>query len=206
MSAMASQITGVSIGCSTVCSGAYQRKYQSSAPLAFVRRNYHRWPVVSPHKGTSNAENVSISWRHHYMRDQIKLVITGAADDLAPKNAMSSPGALLTTFFFSLMRQHHWKSTARSSLAQLTGQSYLINLLLVHAHDDVIKRKHFPRSWPFVQGIHRSPVNSPHKGQWRGALMFSLICDRINGWVNNGEAGDLRRHRAHYDVIVMRDQ
>ena len=47
------------------------------------------------------------------------------------------------------------------------------------------------------------PVNSPHKGQWRGALMFSLICARINGWVNNGEAGDLRRRRAHYDVIVM---
>ena len=63
--------------------------------------------------------------------------------------------------------------------------------------------KHFPRYWPFVRGIHRSPVNSPHKGQWRGALMFSLICARINGWVNNGEAGDLRRHRAHYDVGVM---
>ena len=51
-------------------------------------------------------------------------------------------------------------------------------------HDDVIKWKHFPRYWPFVRGIHRSPVNSPHKGQWRGALMFSLICTRINGWVN----------------------
>ena len=45
------------------------------------------------------------------------------------------------------------------------------------------------------------PVNSPHKGQWRGALMFSLICTWINGWVNNGEAVDLRRHRAHYDVM-----
>ena len=42
------------------------------------------------------------------------------------------------------------------------------------------------------------------KGQWRGALMFSLIGVWINGWVNNGEAGDLRRYRAHYDVIVMR--
>ena len=42
-----------------------------------------------------------------------------------------------------------------------------------------------------------------HKGQWRGALMFSLICARINGWVNNGEAGDLRRHGVHYDVIIM---
>ena len=52
-------------------------------------------------------------------------------------------------------------------------------------------------------GIHRSPVNSPHKGQWRGALMFSLICVWMNGWVNNREAGELRRYRAHYDVIVM---
>ena len=47
------------------------------------------------------------------------------------------------------------------------------------------------------------PVNSPHKGQWRGALMFSLICARINGWVNNRKAGDLRRHCGHYGVDVM---
>ena len=40
-------------------------------------------------------------------------------------------------------------------------------------YDDVIKWKHFPRYWPFVRRIHRSPVNSPHKGQWRGVLMFS---------------------------------
>ena len=70
-------------------------------------------------------------------------------------------------------------------------------------HDDVIKWKRFSRYWPFVRGIHRSPVNSQHKGQWLGALMFSLICVWINGWVNNREAGDLRRHHAHYDVIVM---
>ena len=42
-----------------------------------------------------------------------------------------------------------------------------------------------------------------HKSQWRGALMLSLICAWINGWVNNHEAGDLRRHHAHYDVTVM---
>ena len=47
-----------------------------------------------------------------------------------------------------------------------------------------------PRYWPFVRGIRRSPVNSLHKGRWRGALMFSLICAWINGWVNNCEAGD----------------
>ena len=57
-------------------------------------------------------------------------------------------------------------------------------------HDDVIKWKHFPRYWPFVRGIH-------------GALIFSLISVWINGWVNNREAGDLRRYHAHYDVGVM---
>ena len=64
--------------------------------------------------------------------------------------------------------------------------------------------KHFPCYWPFVWGIHRSLVNSPHKGQWRGPLMFSFICAWINGWVNNHEAGDLRCHHAHYDVTVIR--
>ena len=48
-----------------------------------------------------------------------------------------------------------------------------------------------------------SPVNSPHKGQWRGALVFSSICAWINVWVNSGEVGDMRRHRAHCDVIIM---
>ena len=52
-------------------------------------------------------------------------------------------------------------------------------------------------------GNSPTPVNSPHKGQWHGASMFSLICAWINDWVNNREAGDLRRHRGHYDVNVM---
>ena len=68
-----------------------------------------------------------------------------------------------------------------------------LDLPKVQIHDHVIKWKHFPRYWPFVRGIHRSTVNSPHKGQWRGALVFSLICAWINAWVNNREAGDLRR-------------
>ena len=69
--------------------------------------------------------------------------------------------------------------------------------------DDVIKWKHFPRYWPYVRGIHRSPGNSPQKGQWRGALMFTLICVWINGCANNREAGDWRRCCAHYGVKVM---
>ena len=67
-------------------------------------------------------------------------------------------------------------------------------------HDDVIKWKHFRRCWPVVRGIHRSRENSPHKGQWRGASKFYLIC----AWVNIGEAGDLKCHRAHYDITVRK--
>ena len=70
-------------------------------------------------------------------------------------------------------------------------------------HDDVIKWKNFPRYWPLVREIHRSPVNSLHKGQWSVALMFSLICAWINGWVINCEAGDLRHNPAHNDVPGM---
>ena len=90
----------------------------------------------------------------------------------------------------------------------LTGRHHIfkgyiaITVLSRVSHDDV-KWKHFPRYWPFVRRIHRSLVNSPHTGEWRGTLMFSLICVWINDWVNNREAGDLRRYRAHYDVIVM---
>ena len=76
-------------------------------------------------------------------------------------------------------------------------------ILLTWFHDDVLKWKHFPRYWPVVRGNNWSPVNSHHKGQWRGALMFSLICTWINGWVNNREVGALRRSRAHCDVNVM---
>ena len=50
MSTITSQITGVSIVYSTICSGADQRKHKKSASLAFVRGIYRR-PVNSPHKG-----------------------------------------------------------------------------------------------------------------------------------------------------------
>ena len=70
-------------------------------------------------------------------------------------------------------------------------------------HDDVIKWKPFPRYWPFVQGIHRSTVTSPHKGQWREALMFSFICASTNDCANNRDTGDLRHHCTHYDITAM---
>ena len=109
-----------------------------------------------------------------------------------------------------------WKQFCRRQILQLCCRVLftllvLSLLLCVYVHVCVCEPwawghhqwKHFLRYWPFVLGIHRSPVNSPHKGQWRGALMFSLICAWINAWVNNREAGDLRCHYIHYDVTVM---
>ena len=67
-------------------------------------------------------------------------------------------------------------------------------------HDDVIKWKHFPRYWPLVRRIHRSQMNYPHKDQWRGALMFSLIClnKRLSkhswGWWFETPSRSLWRH------------
>ena len=111
---------------------------------------------------------------------------------------------------FSLNAFLWWVLSGRFALTSLScalwevGESHNIwhtewsRVLL--QRDDVIKWKQLA----LCAGIHRSPVHSPHIGQWRGALMFSLIYAWINGWVNNLAAGDLRRHRAHYDVIVMR--
>ena len=53
------------------------------------------------------------------------------------------------------------------------------------------------------EGNHLWPVDSPHKDQWRGPLMISLICTRRNVWANNRDAGHLKHQRAHYDVSVM---
>ena len=153
------QITGVSIVCAVVCSGADQRKHQSFALLAFVK-GIHRPSVNSPHKGPVTRKNVFIWWRHH---------VTSMSKWITRIS--------LTTDDMGATKQNR-------------------------VYDD-IKWQHFPGYWLFVRGIHLSSVNSPHKGQWRGALMFSLICVWINGWVNNCEAGDLRGHRAHYDVTVV---
>ena len=92
--------------------------------------------------------------------------------------------------------------THKDIVANICGLEGRFHQQQKKCHDDVIKWKHFPHYWPFVRGIHRSPVHTPHKGQWRGALIFSLICAQLNVWVNNREAGDLRRYRTHYDVNV----
>ena len=66
-------------------------------------------------------------------------------------------------------------------------------------------RRHQMKTFSALLGLcaGNSPVNSTHKGAWRGALMVCLTCAWLNGWINSREAGDSRRHRAHYGVTVM---
>ena len=131
-------------------------------------------------------------------------------------------GSLIKSIFLVLNLGIFWENhvdTAADAMAPFTSRPSAAIALITQAkcvlvshtvtkkdfkyHDDVIKWKHFPHHWPFVRGIHWSPVNFPHKGQWRGALMFSLICAWMKDWVNNREAGNLRCHHAHYDITVM---
>ena len=81
-----------------------------------------------------------------------------------------------------------FKKISSKHIALKPKRCHEANFVVYH---DVIKWKHFPRYWPFVRGIHRLPVDSHHKGQWRGALMFSLTCAWTKGWATNGDDSDL---------------
>ena len=147
-----------------------------------------------PAQMASNAKNVSIWWRHHGYFLWYRMVVCIQCI----LNAVSFPNVANHSTYACQARR-----VLNNTIVRLvTPTHFCFNLSYQIAHM-VIKWKHFLRNWAFVRGIQRSPVNSPYKGQWRGALMFSFICAWINGWENRRETGDWRRHRAHYDVIVM---
>ena len=211
MSAIASQITSLTIVYSTVYPGADQSKHQSSASLAFVW-GIRRGPVNSPHKWP-------VTRKMFPFDDVIMKHLSRLINKTKLFNEAISQQIKLHVIYMNYATQLA-KDDLKNNLNDFTtciGLIWLISYSAVHStcncygkvifapsHDDVLKWKHSPRNWPFVRGIHRSPVNFPHKGQLRGALMFSFICAWINTWVNNCEVGDLRRHHAHYDVIVMK--
>ena len=121
---------------------------------------------------------------------------------LSCTNLSISPGTMKWLILTVIMLNAWWHVCVSSQGINIISR-HGIEIICQKHHDDVIKWKHFPCYWPFVWGIHRSPVNSPNKVQWCRALMFCLICTWVRGWVNNVEASDLRHHHAHYDVIVM---
>ena len=190
MGTMASQITSLTIVYSTVYSGTDERKHQTSTSLAFVR-GIHRWRVNSPHKG---------QWRgnlFHLMTSSRKwdTLHLWANEFVIHYGIFRSPYRACYKAFSTFLQNtpkrhsHTWESCRCPNSV---------------SHDDVIKWKHFPRYWLFVRRIHRSPVNSSPKSQWRLTSLISLICTWTHGWVNNRGTGDLRRYRCHYDITVMR--
>ena len=163
-----------------------------------------------PSQKASNAENVFILWHHHAQSpsQQLYNYVHGLCF-LVVWNGKFYPYS--SGLLHWQLGNHNIICEAKLDEYALYFCGYLYETPLEWGywwviHDDVIKWKHFLHNWPFVWRIHHSPVNSPHKGQWCGALIFSLICVWMNDWVNNREAGDLRCYCAHYDVIVMLSQ
>ena len=149
-------------------------------------------PPIAPTSGSDSMKSCALASR--------------AACWTSASEAVASPNRMLSATL-PLNSTGSWLTWPIWRRNQATPRSWMStpSTRICKRHDGVIKWKHFPRYWPFVRGIHRSPVNSSHQGQWRGALMFSLICAWINGWIYNRKAGDLRRHRTHYDAIVLED-
>ena len=174
MATIASQITSLTVVYSIVYSGADQRKHQSSASLAFVW-GIHRGPVNSPHKGPVT--------RKMFPFDDVIMLGWVSVDKVRTIKTWLRNHCMEVTLYFPMIDQH--RICYHKECEIITDFNYIniiyLCLIIICAHDDVIKWKPFPRYWPFVRGIHRSPVNSPHKGQWHATLTFSLICDRING-------------------------
>ena len=151
---------------------------------------------------TSNlCQKIDLSQKQHSSKPWRTILVTLKLSKLGFQHSKSSKGLMESTNQLDLKPISFDNKTI--CMACNVALCYMSRYVLQMKHDDVIKWKHFPRNWPFVRKIHRSPVNFPHKGQWRGALMFSLIYVWINDWANNREAGDLRRQHGHYDVIVM---
>ena len=144
MSAMAFRITDVLIVCSAVCSVANQRKHQSSASLAIVR-GMHRWPVGSPHKGPVARkmflfDDVIMSWK-----TRLSCILVAA--DLGIHTCEA-------------LRTLQWRHNGRDGVSNHQPHDCLFN-----RYSRAYQRKHqSSASLAFVWGIHRWPVNSPHKG------------------------------------------
>ena len=147
-----------------------------------------------PHNYRTRQQSIQILYKSRnrtdigrkYIRHLLpEIVYKTLFSKLKLSNSITNIHKNITTYLQWYVHQNFW-STLDSNQFQ--------------SHDDVIKWNHFPRYWPVVRGIHRSPVNSPHKGQWRRALMFSLICacKRLSkqswGWCSETPSLSLWRH------------
>ena len=104
------------------------------------------------------------------------------------------PATIMLTYMYTAaeIKTHHIDSSMQEGSISITMYSWWRHQI-----------ETFSALLAICAGNSPVPGEFPHKGQWRGALMFSLICVWMKGWVNTREAGDLRRYRAHCDVTVM---
>ena len=159
-------------------------------------RGIHRCPRESPHKGP-------IMWKMYPRHHENKMT--------SHEGSLEVPRIMFSRVHISLWNLAGvsntycrdackiWKQRFKLHMWNTTISALHISMIVMMTSSNV---NIFRVTGP-VRGIHWSPVNSPHKGQWRGAWMFYFTCAWTNIWVNNRVAGDLRRHWAHCDYIVM---
>ena len=219
MGEMSSQITSLTIVYSNVYSGVDQSKHQSSASLAFVW-GIHREPVNSPHKWPVTRkmfpfDDVIMSndtWRHYntmcyaqcsafipLVKMVIKISFLSQIVILSYSHSRNS-----NTLIFSLLKIVSWLNsikliwTVYICIMSQRRRSLSSPLMMMTSNGNI-----FRVTGPVCGEFTRHRWIPGTKASDAELLMFSLICAWINRWVNKCEAGDLRRYRAHYDVIVM---
>ena len=153
MHTMACQITGNSTVCSTIHSGSHGRIHPSPMLLTPCEG---KPPVISgfPAQRASSAENVSMSWHHHVM-------FLPCSDVWAVDES-------------SVLLLHYGDIIIGTMASQITSLTIVYSIV----YSDVDQRKHqSSTSLAFVQGIHRRPVNSPHKWPvtWKMFLFHDVI-------------------------------
>ena len=131
--------------------------------------------ITNPCLGLSRSMLINFLW---------SVLIGRAWQNISLYDTMLNVGRCVMNWSFLCHNSHWWKAHSVVSWWRHPMETFFTLLALCAGNS--------PATGEF-----------PHKDQWRGALMCSLICAWINGCVNNHEAGDLRRHRTHYDVTVM---
>ena len=145
-----------------------------------------------PAQRASNAEKGSIWWRHHEESEAavewcftisrivwytVYIILYGSWRNIVVSSGIGLEPNRRQAITWTNVEQDQWRHMVHQATMSCYKSEPLQfmspNLRSIDVHDDVIKWKHFPRHWPFLRGIHRSPVDSSHKGQWRGALIYS---------------------------------
>ena len=179
MSAMASEITCVSILYSSVCSGADKRKHQISASLVIVR-GIHRWPVNCPPKGSVKRKTFPFDDVIMNVREFCSQVFNWPKVSMGLCNGLKVNWRQAITW--SIDGPVCCRIYASSALYGLTLFNLTIDYSIVYSGAD--QRKHqSSASLAFLQGLHRGPVNSPHK--WPISRIFFPFDDGIISMVSS---------------------